>query len=53
MIVAPIPKGMEIITNIQARLISWMDFDYKENGGKKSFSCKSRASMSCIPIRGT
>ena len=24
-------------------VISWMTFDYKENGGKKSFSCKSKA----------
>ena len=26
------------------------NFDYKENGEKKSFSCKSKASISCIPM---
>ena len=30
---------------------SW--FDYKANGGKKSFSCKSKASISCIPTTRT
>ena len=28
---------MEIIASIQVQLISWMNFDYKENGGKKAF----------------
>ena len=37
MIVAPITKRMEIIMNIHVCLISWMNFDYKENRGKKSF----------------
>ena len=42
-IVALIIKRMEIIMSIQVCLISWMNFDYKENGGKKSFSCKSKS----------
>ena len=36
MIVVLITKKMEIITSIQVCLISWMNFDYKENDGKKS-----------------
>ena len=46
-------KKMEIIMSIQVCLISQMNFDYKENGGKKSFSCKSKASILCIPMRRT
>ena len=53
MIVMPITKRMEIIMSIQVCLISWMNINYKENRGKKSFSCKSKASMSYIPIRRT
>ena len=30
-------KKIETITSIQACLISWMNYDYKENGGKKGF----------------
>ena len=37
MIAMPIKKGMEIVMGIQVCLISWMNFDYTENGGKKSF----------------
>ena len=37
MIVVPITKRMEIIMSVQVSLISWMNFDYKENGGKKAF----------------
>ena len=37
---------MEIITSIQVYLISWININYKENGGKQSFSCKSKASRS-------
>ena len=48
MIVVPITKGMEIFMSIQVRLIYRMNFDYNENGGKKSFLCKSKASISCI-----
>ena len=50
MVVVPITKRMEIIMGIQVYLFSRMNFDFKENGGKKSFSCKSKASMSCIRI---
>ena len=46
-------KKMEIITSIQACLISWMNTNYKENGGKKSFSCQTKESISCIPIKRT
>ena len=50
-IVVPITKAMEIILSIQVCLISRMNFDYEENGGKKTFSCKSKASISRIPMR--
>ena len=43
MIVVPTTKWMEIIMIIQACLISWINIDYKENGRRKSFSCKSKA----------
>ena len=36
MIVMPITKGMKIVMGIQVCLISWMNFDYKQNGGKKA-----------------
>ena len=36
MIVLPITKRKVIIISIQVCLISQMNFDYKENGGKKS-----------------
>ena len=51
MIVVTITKRMEIIASIQVQLISQINFDYKENGGKKSFSIKPKATMSCIPMR--
>ena len=37
MIVVPITKRMEIILSVQVSLISWMNFIYEENGGKKAF----------------
>ena len=37
MIVVPITKRMEFIMSLQVCLISWMNFDYKENGEKKAF----------------
>ena len=37
MIAAPITKRMEIIICIHVCLISRMNFDYTENGGKKPF----------------
>ena len=42
MIVMPITEGIEIIMSIQVCLISRMNINYKENGEKKSFSCKSK-----------
>ena len=36
MIAMPITKGMEIIISIQVCPISRMNFDYKENAGKKA-----------------
>ena len=30
-----------------------MNFDYMDNGGEKSFSCKSKASLSCIIMERT
>ena len=35
-----IMKRMGIITRIHVYLFQWMDIDSKENGWKKSFSCK-------------
>ena len=37
MIKVPITKAMEIIISIQVCLISWMNINYKDNGGKKAF----------------
>ena len=37
MIVAPITKRMEIVMSIHVRLISRMNFDYTESGGKEAF----------------
>ena len=50
MIVVPIRKGMEIIMSVKVCHISRINFDYKENGKKKSFSCKCATSISCIPM---
>ena len=36
-IAKPITKRMEIVMGMQVYLISWMNFDYKENRGKKAF----------------
>ena len=44
MFIVPIAKRIEINTSTQVYLISRINFDYKENGKKKSFSCKSKAS---------
>ena len=46
MIVVPITKGMEIIISIQVCLISQININYRENDEKKSFSYKSKASIS-------
>ena len=37
MIVMPITKRMEIVMSVQVCLISRINIDYKENGGKKAF----------------
>ena len=37
MIVVPLTKRVEIIMSIQVCLLSRMNFDYKENNGKKAF----------------
>ena len=52
-IVVAITKRIKIIMSIQVCLISQINFDYKENRGKKNFSCKLIASKSCIAIRRT
>ena len=36
LIVVPIIKRMKIVMSIQICLISWIDFDYEENGKKKA-----------------
>ena len=51
MIVVPKIKILEIIISIQVCLISQMNFNHKENGRKKSFSCQIKPSISCIPVR--
>ena len=43
-------KRIEVIIGIQVCLVSEMNINYKENGGKKSFSYKSKASISCTPM---
>ena len=35
-------KRMEIVMGIQVCLTSWMNFNYKENGGKKAFPANSK-----------
>ena len=47
----PIMKRMEILMRIQVCPILWTNFDSKENGGDKSFYCKTKASKPCIPMR--
>ena len=37
MIASLITKRMETVTGIQVYLISWMNFDYKENGKEEAF----------------
>ena len=53
MIVGLVIKRMEIITSIEVYAISQVNINCKENGGKKYFSCKSKASISCILMWGT
>ena len=48
MIIVPITKRMEIIMSIQNCPISWKNIIYRENGGRKSFSCKSKSPILCI-----
>ena len=38
---------------IQVCQIWWINFNSKENGGNKSFSCKTKASKSCILMERT
>ena len=42
MIAKPITKRMEIVMGIQVCLISWMNFDYKENGRKEAFPANQK-----------
>ena len=44
-------KKMKIIMSIRVCLSSWINFDYKKNYGKKSFSCISKASISCVAVK--
>ena len=53
MIVVPLTKRVEIIMSIQVCLISRLNINYEENGGKKTFSCESKASISYILMRKT
>ena len=45
MTLVPLTKRMGIIVSIHVSFISQMILDYRENYGKKSFSCKSKASI--------
>ena len=47
MIVVPITNKLAIIMSVLVWLISQMNINCKENGGKQSFSCKSKASI-CV-----
>ena len=49
--IGKITKRMEIITRIHVCLFWCLNLDSKENGGKKSFSCKTQASISYILMR--
>ena len=49
MITVPTIKRIELIMSIQVCLITRMKSNYMKNSGKKNFSCKSKASRSCIP----
>ena len=51
MIVVPTTERMETIMSIEVCLIPRININYKENGGKENFSCKSKALISCIPTR--
>ena len=42
MITMPITKRMKIAMGIQVCLISWTNFDYKENDGKKAFLANTK-----------
>ena len=46
-----IMKGMEIIKKIKVYPIWWMNFDSKEKGRNKSFSCHAEASRPCNLMR--
>ena len=48
-----ITKKIKIIMSIHVFVIWWMNFDSMENGGKKSFSCKTKASKSWILMKKT
>ena len=41
-------KRLEIGIRIQVCLIWWTNFDCKENSGNESFSCQTKASISCV-----
>ena len=45
-IVVPLTNIAKITESTQDCIISWMNFDYKENGLKKSFSCKHQYRVS-------
>ena len=48
---SPIMKRKEIIMRVNVCPNNWMNFNSKENGGKKKKFYESRASMSFILIR--
>ena len=50
MTIVCITKKIEIIMSIQVYHISQINIIDKENAGNKSFSCKSKESISCITI---
>ena len=52
-IIVPITKIMEVIMSIEVCPIPWVNVDYKKNDGRKSFSCKSKASISFLPMGKT
>ena len=48
---SPFTKRMEIVMRIHVRQLYGINFDFRENDGKKSFSCETKVSISCIIMR--
>ena len=49
MIVVPITKRIDIITRIYVCVISWMNFEYKRNGGSINIVYANGENMILVP----